>query len=949
MNTVTFRIAMPLCALVALLALPAAADPSFDGLLDTSTIGASDFLRKYPTADGRGVAIAVLDSGVDIGVAGLSTLPDGSPRVVVARDFTREAQVDCRKAVRDAAGVVKVGQAVLAGVPADAGGQVWAGFLDEAAFRNSDVPDLNANGRTDDRFGVVVFKAAGGILRALVDVDGDGDMSDAVVLGDYEKSFETAKFSPGRPVDVVSPLTIAINLSQQGDDRVQAGFHLATGAHGTHVAGIAAGNHIAGQAGWDGVAPGSVLLSLKIGNNTLGGGATESGTMQNALRFAAEWGREHRMPVVVNLSYGIGSEIEGYSDIDSFCDRFAIENPHVVIVTSAGNEGPGMSTVGTPAASDGVISVAAVETPATAGGLTGAAHSGSVKVLAFSSRGGELAKPDVAAPGVAASTVPAWQHGDVMAGTSMASPQVAGAAALLLSAMLQQYPEAMWNSGMISRAMKAGARPVPGATALDCGAGLVNVFAAWEAFRKALSAKGASTVQFMKVETDVPTLGGRKGGAAFWRAGGWAPSMDDPAYVRVRPMFSSRAGARDRGAWFDLFVLKADRPWVRMSKSSLHFAGETDATFEIWVDPAGVAKPGVHVATVRGVSNSGLSFQFPVTVVVPWPARQSKGLPTIRLGALRVEAGGVVRIPFVVPAGTAGVAVSAVPSDGAGASVFVGVFDGGGHLVRALGGRVDSVNGASVDGHVRPSELLSAGTMELVVAGDDARDSLVDVDITFSMLNAGQVNWLKLEPGKNPTSSIEVVNNGADAFSGSFEGRIDGFETSRVVKMRGGRHEEGFSAGESFEKVEIELEISPEDWGRFTDVAVNVLDSNGKAVVHTGFTQRRLVVNVPVPKAAGQSDFRLEVRGALASSGGDDVPVSMLMRHWFRDKARLVGTVGGEGLVRLFPGVRARVGIEALSTPAAIPGDATWFGSMEFIDRRDGAVRGTVRVIARVR
>ena len=54
----------------------------------------------------------------------------------------------------------------------------------------------------------------------------------------------------------------------------------------------------------------------------------------------------------------------------------------------------------------------------------------------FSSRGGEIAKPDIATPGMAYSTVPLWNAGDeVEQGTSMAAPHARGLAALLVSGL----------------------------------------------------------------------------------------------------------------------------------------------------------------------------------------------------------------------------------------------------------------------------------------------------------------------------------------------------------------------------------------------------------------------------------------------------------------------------------------------------------------------------------
>ena len=62
-------------------------------IMTSHEIGADRFKAKYPDFDGRGVVIAVLDTGVDMGVEGLKVLPTGKPKVVDVRDFSTEGDL----------------------------------------------------------------------------------------------------------------------------------------------------------------------------------------------------------------------------------------------------------------------------------------------------------------------------------------------------------------------------------------------------------------------------------------------------------------------------------------------------------------------------------------------------------------------------------------------------------------------------------------------------------------------------------------------------------------------------------------------------------------------------------------------------------------------------------------------------------------------------------------
>jgi subtilisin family serine protease len=199
--------------------------------------------------------------------------------------------------------------------------------------------------------------------------------------------------------------------------------------HGTHVASIAAGTGAKSAGKYKGVAPGAQVLNGKVLDDN--GYGDDSGILAG-MDWAAEQGAD-----VVNLSLG-GGDTPEVDPLEAQVNKLSKEKG-ILFAIAAGNSGEfGEQTVGSPGSAAAALTVGAVDD--------------SDKLAEFSSTGPGLdgaIKPDVTAPGV--DTTAASAKGSIIAqevgenpagyvtisGTSMATPHVAGAAAILK----QQHPD----------------------------------------------------------------------------------------------------------------------------------------------------------------------------------------------------------------------------------------------------------------------------------------------------------------------------------------------------------------------------------------------------------------------------------------------------------------------------------------------------------------------------
>ncbi|MEO6715278.1 MAG: S8 family serine peptidase [Mycobacteriales bacterium] len=469
---------------------PGSGTPQANPYMPIQDIKAVDFMAANPTWDGRGVTVGVIDSGIDLNHPALAQTTTGERKIVdwvTSTHFADDDDPTWISMADQVSGASFTYKTVAYTAPA--AGSFRIGLFNERDFRlGGEVGrDVNRDGNPAGSKGIFAVLWNTTTNNVYVDANQNNSFADEPAMTDYKVRYDVGTFGVDNPATDVREAMPFVVQTDGKNKYVNVG--IVSGAHGSHVAGIVAANGMFGGA-MTGGAPGAKLVSARSCMFITG---CTSHSLIEGMTYLAKTANVD----VINMSIGgLPALNDGNNARAVLYDRL-IETYNVQMFISAGNSGAGINTIGDPSVAGKVMSVGSYIHQNTWRSNYGSDTSTADNLHPFSSRGPREDggfKPQIVAPGSAVSTVPTWQPGGPVTGTytlpagyamfngtSMASPQSAGGAALLVSAA--QQAGAQHQPAQLRQAINSSARFLTGFKAYEQGNGLFNVVAAWNLLR----------------------------------------------------------------------------------------------------------------------------------------------------------------------------------------------------------------------------------------------------------------------------------------------------------------------------------------------------------------------------------------------------------------------------------------------------------------------------------
>jgi hypothetical protein len=594
--------------------------------------------------------------------------------------------------------------------------------------------------------------------------------------------------------------------------------------------------------------------------------------MKNAIDFGIKMAREMNMPVVFNMSYGVGSLQEGSAEDEKYLNRIFRENRDIVFCTSNGNSGPGISSTGSPAVADEIISSGALFSVKNAAAIY-SIDLPSDKIFSFSSRGGEVAKPDVLAPGSAASTVPDFSYGDRMWGTSMASPHTAGTVALLLSACKKENLPIV--NSLIKRALINSGKTLADYQLFDQGGGVIQVKKALEIYRKLVKrVKENKPILFHVLNSQF--LQAKKYATGFlWKSG--VESLENTGNLRIEfsPEYAN-PGKKKR----ESYRIFSSAKWLQLQSSHAYTRKGYPFTVQAHIRSELLRKPGIYSAKIYGIPvgqknrKENIVFDSWVTIVIPYEFNTNNH-HTLYFENEKINTGDIKRYFVKVTNSTSHIMIQLRAKENK-SNCRIYVFNPDGRKIHASG-----FTGNSGDQtFVLEAPHLIPGVYEIDVFANynNNKNSSYDLIVRESGIMLQNKN-ISMQYGERPEFQFRLRNQLDDYFKGDIRGSLKGLFKEETVNVK---HSDAYTyrihVPLNCNYLKLRFQIPVKDFLKTTDLSLLLTNDIGETLINTSmdFNSETIYVQVEPDRY-----YYLEINGAFFTDKLYEIEWSATIQQYF--------------------------------------------------------------------
>ena len=747
-------------------------------------------------------------------------------------------------------------------------------------------------------------------MGTYVDVNSNGDISDDQPVRNFKDKHDLVKIENEKGLTY---FTIALNIFPE-ENKIVLFFD--DGSHGSHCAGIAAGYSI-GETSLNGVAPGAYLMGLKLGNNNFSGGATVTESMKNAYLYADKISKEREEPCIINMSFGIGSVIEAQCEFGKFLKKLVEDNPYLYVATSNGNEGPGISTSGLPASCSNVFSSGAVLSQDVGNDLYGTVLDRDI-ILHFSSRGGEVDKPDVVSPGAATSTVPNFSSRDRFWGTSMASPYTAGVMSLLLSAAKVEFPDVKIPSRFLYKVIRESAVPMKGYQRIDQGGGMINVVNAFELLKKYIAEGEIPKFETYTLSALAPNMPNRTSSSMYVRNGLYITGDENFSFSVKRNNFN------DIDKFYRLYNFKSDSDWLVPISKQTRIRNDHPTTIDYRLDKSKMIENGMYNGTITAYNSKTNipEFEMVATVVMPYQFTSENNYSMVWKNET-VDQGMHKRYFLEIPPGASSMRIKLSSDSDQYTVCRMYLHDPDGET--ALFGSINSPK--NDEDYEKYFDKLEPGVYELVILGQfTAKEpSSYDLNIEFKSINR-LVNKV-LDYDEKLVSIINQFNN---VESYSLSGKLLGYQREFSLFLDSVEtYDIPFKLKKEHTSKKFDVTVSKVDFNKLTDFAVLIYDENGKKLSSGGLSYDKGSIMIKNNFLEDEINLKLTLIPAYANKAGQ-MNVKIKETTYTKNKVNISVTSDYMKRITAYPSVQYELSLNYLYPNFSMPDDAVYYGKIYF-------------------